>query len=319
MIPCSAIALWAASRASAFCSVVSGGTFPVTSPIALSSEDARGLPTRSALDLAASGIAGGGRDPGELERPRVRDGGVTAQVDHDDRAPRRQPVEVLFRGLPVHAGRLPEVHREPAVRLLVAAAGEDPAERGEERLQVELAVVERGLRQHEPAGERVGVAVVDARHERAAAKLDHLGRGADERRGTTARPHIGNLACADCDRLGDAVAGDRSGPSRCEGRCPRRLGRRARARPPSRQARARGERRAVANEAPARDAVPVGAAVPAHADHSAPAEGRSNAGRRPGIGRLTFRAGFGQLTNTNVLGDDRAPTRGDTHGHPRPS
>ena len=32
-------------------------------------------------------------------------------------------------------------------------------------------------------------------------------------------------------------------------------------------------------------------------------ERRSNAGRRPGIGGLTFRAGFGQLTNTNVLGD----------------
>ena len=69
------------------------------------------------------------------------------------------------------------------------------AKRLEERLQVELAVVECRLGEHQAAGQRVGVAVVDSGHERAAAKVDHLGRRARRTAPAPAvRAHVGDAS-----------------------------------------------------------------------------------------------------------------------------
>jgi hypothetical protein len=225
-----------------------GRDLPRDEPDRVVEQDAGGLPPPSALDLSALRVACGGGDPGELERSRVRDGRVAAEVDHDHGAPRRQPVEVPLRGLPVHPGRLPQIHVEPAVGLLLSTAREERPESLEELLQVELAVVERRLRQREAAGQRVGVPVVDARHERAPAQVDHRGPRPHGCLGPAVRADIGDPVSADGDRLGDAVAGDGQNPSVAEdgvgGGAARERGRRAG------QGGAGGDRGAVANEAP---------------------------------------------------------------------
>ena len=91
---------------------------------------------------------------------------------------------------------------------------------------------------------------MDARHEGAAAKVDHLGRGADERLRAAARADVGDPASADRDSLGGPVPGGGEDPALAEhgvggtcgaGECRRLAG----------QRRAGGERHAVPNEAPA--------------------------------------------------------------------
>ena len=216
-------------------------------------QDASGLAALPAFDLAAGRVRRGRRDSGELERARVSHPGVAAEVDNDDRSPRRQPVEILLRGLAVHPRRLPEIDRQPAVRLLVGGAGEQLADRREELLQIQLAVVQARLCERQAAGQRVAVSVVDPRHKGAAAELDLLRAGADIGRSTAVGAHIGDAPTADCDGLRHTSAPhcQHLAPAQHQVRWPGLLPERRR-----RDAQCRPQREcgAVAHEATTRDA-----------------------------------------------------------------
>ena len=164
-------------------------------------QDPGRLAVRPAADLAPGRVRCARVDAADRERPRVGECDVSVEREDDDRPRRLELVEILLGRQLVHRGRVPEVDRKPAVGLLFARAGEELADRRDELLQVELAVVEGRRGQHETAGQRVHVPVVDPGHHHPPTEVDHLGAGAGERVGAGVGADVGDPAVGDRHRL----------------------------------------------------------------------------------------------------------------------
>ena len=136
-----------------------------------------GLSVGVALDPAVGGVGGLARNPGELERPRVRPGAVAVAVHEEGRPVGDKFVEVALERSPAREGvHRPAVPEDPVAVGMLGGIARDSLE----AFLARLGLVQSALKLREAAVRRVEVRVLEAREHHAAAELDDACPGACE-------------------------------------------------------------------------------------------------------------------------------------------
>ena len=165
-------------------------------------EQSRWLPGRIADDRPVRWVGRRRGDAGDLERPRVRERGVSVEGVDEDRPCRVERVEVGLRG--DGARRLdrlvvPVVDLQPAVRLLLLRLRQADRDAVAHLVDRQLAVLQAALPEGLASGERMHVRVLDARHDGSTLEVDHLRARPDQILRARVRADVDDEVVADRD------------------------------------------------------------------------------------------------------------------------